>query len=736
MNEDENGDEAAGGDSPPESWQNDLSGVVVHGPVVQGRDIKNLNLHWHEPPQHWPKVPRQTPSGTAMYINHEFELLSMDEWLIALRASTPRSLVLSGLPGIGKTSTALRWTERVRERFPGGDIYVDFKELRCDVSEGLRQCLLSLGVKEWCIPATLSERRKLFRSRTHRLGRVLVVLDGVTEPEQVSALIPNAPGSAVLATSASRLGELSLDGVRLMSLPPLDTVAGVRLLAKVCGAERTDAEPDAAARIVDLCGGLPVALQVAAARLALRRWMTLADLAAELADDDRRLAALTLGENNRVSRVFSTAYQELPDGAARAYRRLGLLPGGAFSLPAAAAACGTDPGTVRAALETLAEVCLIEEVGRDRYRFHDLVRLHARVCAAEEESEEERHALLKRVVDYYLPLAAFADWAAMGDRLRIYNHEALRAGRTDPFSAEGGKAAALAWLETERGNLLAVLRAAVRAELYEEACQLAEALTALYLHHRHIADWLESASLGAEAAHHVRDSAAEARLRSIGSRPLLDLGRLDQAYEELQDAVQLADESGHAVLRASVREFLGRYWDRVDPERAIAVYEESLALNVAAEELRGAALARFFLGCTLDVVERADEALTMLEQAYTKFTALGDPRMAARALAAVGTVRARLGQDQEAALALEEAARTLHGEEAFHYEAQALEALADLEERRGDAASARARLVQALEIYESGGSPRADELRDRLEHDGRAPDEDARGDEGTDERGE
>ncbi|WP_424640519.1 NB-ARC domain-containing protein [Embleya sp. AB8] len=681
-----------------------------------------MNITYHQAPHPGPtpRTPHQVPACAAVFVNRTAHLSGMDGWLVPPAADSPRIAVLSGLPGVGKRSIARRWTENMRDRFPGGDLHVDYSALRDraggDVSEGLAKCLRSLGVAEEYLPATLDERAALFRTLTAE-QRVLVVLDAVTEPAQVSALVPRAPGSAVLVTSNRALDELRLDGARLMPLPPLDAVAGRHLLAALCGEERVRAEPEAADRLVELCAGLPVALHVVAARLAHRRRPTMADLAAELADEKQRLAGLSMRGERTVSAVFTLAYRDLPSDAARLYRRLGLLPGRTFDVPTAAVAADVEQRQAQDLLDVLDGAGLLDEPATDgRYALHELARLHARDCAGQDEPEGAGEALLSRVVEHYLTCAAFADRAVMGERLRIADHRTLLRERTDPFAGGDARTRALAWLTAERADALAVLRAAAEhGGLDRQVWQLAEAMVVLYLHHRHLADWIETCTLGAQAAAAQGDPAAEARLRSMLSRPLLDTDQPERARAELTAAVAGADESGHPVLRASVLEFLGRYWDRIDPARAVEVYRQSIALNKEAGEERGAALAIYFMGCAQDASGDRRTASATLQDAVDRLRAVPDARMTARALASLGRVQDRLGDSTQAARTLREAIAGLRKVEASHYEAQALESLADIEERAGDRAAVPEHLNRAYEIYAAGGSPRAAVVRERLD---------------------
>lgn len=676
------------------------------------------------------KGPYQVRPGTPRFINRTGQLAMLHRWLAGDGDGdgTPRTCVISGVPGIGTRSTARRWAEDMRDAYPGGVLYVDFAELSGpsgggDVRGAQAQVLRSaFGVAEKYLEVPGPELDALYRSKTDEGGRILLVLENVTQPAQVSALVPVAPGSAVVATSHRRLEELALDGAHLMPLSPLGTEHGRQLLARLCGTERVEAEPEAAARLVECCGGLPLALTIAGSRLAARRGLGLAALAAELQVENERLAALSVGSGpgrRSVSAALAVACRDLPRATLRLYRRLGLLPGRTFHAETAAVVDGRDERTVRGLIDDLHSASLLEEQIMDgeptgRHAFHDLVRLHARTLAEADETDAERASALRRLVDHYVLRAAFADRAVMGNRLRITDHGPLLVGQEDPFAGPGARDAALDWLEAERHNAVAVVRTAVERGLDRQAAQLAESLTALYLNHRHLTDWVDTGTLGAAAAARRGDPAMEARLRSLLSRPLMDMGLTDRARQESDRALALADTTGHLVLRASVREFSARYWDGVDPARALALYEEALDLNTQAGEWRGVALVRYFMGCTQDAAGEHGLALATLTDAYDRLVGLGDARMAGRALAALGAAHDALGRPAEAVRALRRAAEMLEEQRASFYEARVREALADLAVRGGEHGVARRELGRAVELLGRDGSPRLGELRERL----------------------
>ncbi|OCC10417.1 NB-ARC domain-containing protein [Streptomyces sp. PTY087I2] len=709
--------------------RNDLSGTV-NGPVVQAGTIHGgITFRVEAPPVGANVTPDEIPPLTVRLINRAEGLARLDGRLVpeandedegdeGNRANVGFA-ALHGPPGVGKTALVSRWSERRRKLFPGGQIYVDFATLRggsagADVSEAARCCLRSLGIDDAYIPDAFPERIQRLRSRSAG-RRLLIFLDNVSQPGQAAALMPKGKGSFLVVAGGSGVGELVADGAELMAVEPLDRDSALEVLADRCGAQRVAADPASAEHLVELCDGLPVALHVVAARLAARPRLTLAALAAELADEPRRLAGMSLGKERSVAAAFDLAYRELDPEPARLYRLMGWHPGATFDAGVAAVAADLDPGRTADALEALARASLLEETSDGRFRFHDLVRLHAAERATEENGPAERTALLRRVTLHYLALTALADRAVRLDRLRIADLTRLLADVPDPFGAEGGPKP-LDWLEAEHRNILGVLRAAAReGTLHTEVWQLAEAFTVLFFHHRHLGDWRESLELGAAAAAEAMVPAAEARLRSLLSRPLMDLGEYEAARRELDTAEACAEVSGHLVVRASVQEFSGRYWDRTEPARAMEAYRKAIDLNTAANEGRGAAIASYFLGCAQDAAKAHREALHTLRGAHDELAACKDRRMAARAQVAIGIAHGHLKETDAAVRALSEAAEILEAEEATHYEAQARVALADIQEgSQGDPRQVRAHLERALEIYEAGGSPLAEELRERL----------------------
>ncbi|MFI6392297.1 hypothetical protein [Nonomuraea sp. NPDC050540] len=227
--------------------------------------------------------------------------------------------------------------------------------------------------------------------------------------------------------------------------------------------------------------------------------------------------------------VFETAYRGLPPDAARLYRLLGLLPGSDFTAALAGALAG---GEVRPLIGALLETYLVVEALPERYRLHELVRGHA-AHAAEGEPAAERDEALRRAAAWYSRMVTAAHCLVLD-----------RPGEPGVFDGPGE---ALDWLESERGNLLALLRQASTAGWDELVRRSAEAMWALYANRKHYADWLETSRLGTLSAHRLGDWAAEARMRDQTARALIELSDFPAAEAELAKAAAGVERAADAT---------------------------------------------------------------------------------------------------------------------------------------------------------------------------------------------
>jgi tetratricopeptide (TPR) repeat protein len=710
-----------GGARVPDAY----GGVVNNFPVVHGNPTVNNVI---QPPPAALGAPHQTPAVDPCVYERTERLDELDEIVLNADAKSVRIIILSGTPGIGRRTTARQWAHRtaLARLFGGGEVHIDFATYQdrdrpgTGVAAALADVLGALGADRQWPEVSIEALGARYRSLTFAREPVLVLLEGVTGAAQVRALTPSRPGSVVVVAGDQELGDLvALGGATLIRLEPLSAEASRTVLLCLCGDGRVEAAPAATDRLVELCGGLPLALRLAAARLRLEPHLTVAEYVAELENEADRLDGLTVTEDSKLAVQLDRVVERLPPSTQRIYLTLGSMPIRSVDARLVAVAGGVPPRQAAADLRMLRENSLVQQDEFGRYRFHDLVRLHARECVESDLAVSDPAGdVTRRIVEYVLPLAAFADRAVTGSRTRTYDYAALVAERDSPFATSADpKADALRWFEIERDNLMALLRAAARHGALDTECgQLAEMLTALFLNRRYLHDWIEAGRLGADAAARIGAGHLEARLRSMVSRPLCDLSDFEGARGELERALNLVELGDASVLRASVWEFYGRYLNLVRPEAAGEAYARALELNVVLGERRGEALVVFYLGENLERLDRPEEALETLERARAMFESeeMSDLRMGARAALTIGRVRARVGDIDGAVRILESAAKSLAAQGATYYEAQACGLLGGLLLDRGDREAGRAHLKRAVAIYAVAGDPKAADLRARL----------------------
>ncbi|HMD91447.1 MAG TPA: AfsR/SARP family transcriptional regulator [Trebonia sp.] len=343
-------------------------------------------------------VPRELPAGVNTFTGRSAELAALDQLLAAggradrdSAKAAALTCVVAGTAGVGKTALAVHWGHRVRDAFPGGQLYVDLRGYDpgepVTAAGALAGFLRALGVAARDIPADVGERAACYRSLLDG-RRALVVLDNAASVEQVRPLLPGTPSCVVVVTSRDSLaGLVARHGAHRLGLDLLPAGDAVGLLRELIG-ERVAAEPVAAATLAGQCARLPLALRVAAELAAVRPDMDLAELACELADEERRLDLLDAGGDPRtaVRAVFSWSYRRLPADVARAFRLIGLHPGPDLDTFTAAALTGTSAQRAADLLRQLARGHLIYRAAPGRYAMHDLLRAYAAGAARPEEA--------------------------------------------------------------------------------------------------------------------------------------------------------------------------------------------------------------------------------------------------------------------------------------------------------------------------------------------------------------
>ncbi|MFD7451111.1 BTAD domain-containing putative transcriptional regulator [Kitasatospora sp. NPDC059827] len=638
-------------------------------------------------PAPWP-FPRR-PRG---FSGREDELAALDRAARAPGAIT----VVTGGAGVGKTALAVHWAHQRQADFPDGRLFVDL----CGHSPlperatgaVLRELLLALGLPAEQMPSSPEALAARYRELTAG-RRMLIVLDNARRSEQVRPLLPDGDGCVTLVTSRDRLGGLvASDAARPVPLAELSAPQSVSLLATTLGPDLgpdlVGAEPEAAARLARLCDGLPLALRLAAARLATCPHQGLAALADELADEQGRLGLLEV-EDTSVAAALALTVQHLSTPARRLFRRLGTHTGTTLDSRTAAALADVELPDVAGALGQLATAHLVVEIDRDAYTLHDLVRLYARSLRTP--PEEDDSDTLPRLLDHLLNtlLAASAAAEPGSEPCCEPPAGARRPVEVRPFP---DRASALAWYAAERDTLRGAALAAVGAGLHDRAWRLVLLQWPLIVWQ--VRDgWVPLLEHGLAAAEADLDPGAQSRARALLGWVLLEEGRPEQALVHLERAPGLAalagDRSAQAVALVNLAAALTRYGGPGSgnvPARVRDLLGRALALAEQAGRADLVALARQHLADTClacgDPAEAAHHAARGLALAEPPFPAAR--RVVLQTL--YGRALAATGRHEEAARHLDAALRAARAHQYGEGEAAARAALRALS---GGAGAAR-----------------------------------------------
>ncbi|WP_327064306.1 AfsR/SARP family transcriptional regulator [Kitasatospora sp. NBC_01302] len=659
-------------------------------------------------------LPRDVASftGRSAELHH---LLEACQASITHEAGVIGIHAVDGMPGVGKSALAVHAAHRLAAGFPDGQIFLPLHAHTpgtpaVEPADALLGLLLSMGIGPGQIPAGLDARASLWRSRLAG-KRILLVLDDARSSRQVAPLLPGTPGSLVLVTSRRRLPALP-DAVPVtLDVLPADEAAAL-FIAKAGRPELT-AQDAAVRELVRLCGYLPLALALTAARLRHHRSWTVADLLADLGATSGRLSVLR-AEGLSVAAAFDLSYRDLAPDQRGLLRSLGLHVGDDIDARAAAALAGTDLRTARRLLEELEDHHLIEEPVRGRYRMHDLIREHARDLAENGgrdgdgdgsgsggEGPGARAAAVDRLLDHYLAGAQAADQ-------HIARHHPVPRGslgaRPDTVPDFADLAQADAWLRAERVNLHAAVEYAAAHGRPEHAIALPVAMHEFL---RGQGRWHQSRVLHGIALE-VADRTGD---RTGRADALTNLGVLDSlsceltlAEERYREALALYLETGEGLGEARVLGLLGDVlYLQNRCEESARSNEQSLERYRALGNRRGEATAGLNLGYVHYLLTQYDQAVTHLRPALELFRVLGYRLGEANSLSALSAVQEILGQYEESAAGHRAAFALFQGLGNRFGQANTLFSLGTVEQFTGQYALSAEHQQAAGEIYREMG---------------------------------
>ncbi|UYQ63026.1 AfsR/SARP family transcriptional regulator [Streptomyces peucetius] len=591
-------------------------------------------------------VPQALPFDVPDFSGRAVELERIHAVVEHTPPGTPTVIAVDGMGGGGKTALAVRAAHQLAHRYPDGQLFVDLRgftpgqePLSAFRAQG--DLLAAAGICSEEIPGVPAGRHALWQSYM-RGRRMLLVLDNADTAEQVRPLVPASPDSLTLITSRPRLTDL--DGVEWLSLGALPEPDSHEILRHTLGGERLEREADAAAELLRLCGGLPLAVRIAAARLSNRPRWTVQHLVDRLRDHGRRLDELS-SEDRGVAGALSLSYESMPRQDRRAFRLLGHHPGRYIDVEEAGALLGRGTTDAEDVLERLVDVRLLEAREPGAYAFHDLVRHFARRLAQGEPGPEDTDAV-ERLLDHYLARAENAGDTLFPGRTRYSGPNGGPPGTLPAFRTRD---AALKWLDQHRDSLLAAVDMARGHGLLRHAGRLPRELG----FHSSIRSYDLEANVALETGVGAAQTLADPALTRLNLTNLAmgqwRLGRIREAVARLEDALDISRSMDDARSTAECKARLGQAYNSLGELRhALKLSEEA---NRTARATGFARLDGSSLSTMSHVRARLgqfDEAVEAARQALVVFDSIGEIQLSVDALAYLSRALEGTGRHEEA----------------------------------------------------------------------------------------
>jgi tetratricopeptide (TPR) repeat protein len=649
---------------------------------VQAGIVRRCGFYIPQPERSLLPTPRQVPSDVKHFTGRDAELGKLDALVDDATSSRPSTVVISaiaGSAGIGKTSLAVRWAHRSRWRFPDGQLYVNLRGYDpgppLTAAQALASLLRSLNLPAEGVTQDVDAMAATYRSLLAG-RRMLVVLDNVATPDQIRPLLPNEPGCMVLVTSRNRLSGLVVrDGAHRINLDILTSNEARSLLRDVVGHGRADREPQATIELARLCSNLPLALRIAAERVASRPHLNVADLVRELALEHNRLDALAADDDDTtaVRTVFSWSYHALPAETARMFRLLGLHPGPSISVETAASLADTNAAEAKRQLDALASGHLLAETARERYQFHDLLRAYASECAIVDEPDHRRDASTRRLFEFYLHSAQAALFAYYPQ------HPKIPVDRPSPDYRQlafNDRDHARQWFSTEHANLMAIIRNAPAVDQYIVGWQLPNAFDCFLSDHYYVADQIDIHQLGLVAAQHLHDQIGERWANGHLGEAYQRARRYDEAISCHLRALAIAESIGDKFGQAAPLHDLGHAHLKLRHfEEAAGYLRRALVICREIGHRRNEGIGLIALGDTLRGLHQFDEALANAQQGLAVLRTIGAGGTHAGALRSIGMIHHDLQNNDDSIDHLQQAVAMYQDLNMDHSRAETLDDL-------------------------------------------------------------
>ncbi|MEU8952218.1 BTAD domain-containing putative transcriptional regulator [Streptomyces sp. NPDC048489] len=657
-------------------------------------------------------VPAQLPAALPVFVGRE-RLRAL-----ALESSTS-PIVVHGTAGVGKTSFGLSIAHELAHRFPDGQLYAELRGFDSryaprDPSEIIFRFLEALGVAVEHVPDDLDARVSLYRTLVAK-RRLLVVLDDARSAEQVRPLLPASSECLAVITSRSRLLGLRVTHqARYFEVPPFDSGEASEYLGLVLGAQRADAEPGSIERIATVCGGLPLALAIAAARAA-ETDILLEDVASDLGAPAGQLDVLVVDNDPaaNVRAVFSWSYEALSEMAARLFRSLAQHPGPFLTADAAAVLLGVGFTEASAALGELVDAHLLRPSDSGHYSTHDLLHMYATELNSKCDEVDTRALSRRRLLDHYTHTMLGASRLIFPNR-KEPSFPSPVTGSTPRSLLTAAEAHA--WLDAQYPVLRALIEDGSTHGDHAHVWLLAWALET-YIDNRGLwSDFLAVQKAGLAAAKGLRDRERTARAHRSVARAEFRRGRLDLARQHGLVALRLLPDDADYVSRAEThRQLTWIFTERGEHAEAVQHAMAGLHVYEAVDgEHERTMMAHSTVAFALVSAGEYELCLEHCEKAEALQNSTGSAFNHADTQYCAGYAHQHLGAYNKAYERYDRAAQLYQEGRVSHGVATVYERLAELHEQTGRSYDAERCRREALAIYQDLGDPRANSLLEEL----------------------
>ena len=529
-------------DRKPFIKQSVLENVTVEGPLSIGNITQIVNyadriLSCHQ-------LPNRNPNFIGRVDEQKEIKLLLDK---SKNSGGVAISAIAGMGGIGKSALALHLAYELEPKYPDAQLYVNLRgasetDFVVSAESVLGGWLVGLGydaqqVDRW----SLAEKANAYRSWM-RGKRAIVVLDNARDAAQVKPLLPGSESCVVLVTSRRSLATVAgLQEHRLGILNSEDAIELFQTTAGLVNPDRTTLK-----RVVDLCGGLPLGIEIVAATVKVRRWEL------ERVEMKLREARLSLmrREDLDVRACFELSYGELEGELGAMFLRLGAVPGMDFGT--AIAEVALEKEDILESLELLEEARLLECRISGRFEMHDLLREFAQ----EKLEPAVGHAIGLRAVQWYVGVADFYNDCIRGDVKGDRLADLLEAGEAVRTGSNRLSKQAIAWFHSEFKNLLRSVVWADGAEEWSIVMGLPRLLEVFTRFQKGRGELLVAYALALKVARETQDKHGEANTLQAIADVLQFKDRRDEALVNYEQAIDIYREVGARLGEANTYDSL------------------------------------------------------------------------------------------------------------------------------------------------------------------------------------